>query len=249
MTILELQPHSCYNLSMNIFTSLGIVILIMFILAFLQFIPGLFLLFEHYTYGQLSRKKASKISFFFIFGVCASVALLFLFIYFVLASSHLYNIVNHSILAWIFSGIFIASSLIMFIGYFRRGSGTELFLPRQFVHKYTELASHSLTPVEAFFLGFTSTIPELIFTIPLFIYMTFELSIFEENILPKIILIVAVILSSIVPLLAIQGLFNHHHNLALIQRFRVKNKAFLRWFLGLLYLLIATIIIAFRIIT
>ncbi|MBQ3436337.1 hypothetical protein IJG26_00015 [Candidatus Saccharibacteria bacterium] len=233
---------------MNIFTSLGIAILIMFILAFLQFIPSIFLLFEHYTYGQNSRTKAAKLSFFFIAGVYFATALLYLLIYFIIASSSMIAYLDRSVYAWIFSGIFIAYCFIMFFLYYRRGKGTELFVSRKITQKYTWAAIHSKTSSEAFFLGITSIIPELLFTLPLFICSTIELGVFEANIIPKIIIIVLTILSSIIPLLAIYSAYTNHYNLVIIQKFRVKNKPFIKLFLGLLYLLIAVIIIAFRII-
>ena len=234
---------------MNIFTSLGILILIMFILAFLQFIPSIFLLFSHYAHGQLSRKKASKLGCIFILGTYLGTTIIFLLTFAILVWSKLFSRISPTILSWIFSGVFFATSLSIFLLYYRKGKNTRLFVSRKLVQKYHVNASHTKTPSDAFLLGFFSIIPELIFTIPLFACATTELTILQTNPFISTLYILLITLSAIVPLLAIQIAYSRHSNLATIQRFRVKNKSFVKCFLSLIYLLIASIIITFRIIS
>lgn len=234
---------------MNIFTSSGILILIMFVLAFLQFIPSIFLLFSHYSHGQLSHKKASKLSQCFTLGAFFGIALVFLLVYIILACTKIFSNLDSTLFSWIFSGIFFATSLIVFLLYYRKGKNTKLFVSRKLVQKYHYSAAHSKTPSEAFLLGFLSVIPELFLTIPLFACASTELIVYQKSPFIVILYILFIILSATIPLFAIRIAYHHHSNLATIQKLRIKNKTFIKCFLSLTYLLIATIIISFRIIS
>ena len=67
---------------MNVFASIGIVLLAMLIMASLQLVPGVFALFFHYALGKHSLKKASGLGLFFILDAEIISAFLFTLIQF-----------------------------------------------------------------------------------------------------------------------------------------------------------------------
>ena len=62
---------------MSVFVSVGIVILAMLIMAFLQLSSGVFSLFYHYASGKYSKSRASDMTLFFILGTETAAACLF----------------------------------------------------------------------------------------------------------------------------------------------------------------------------
>lgn len=234
---------------MSVLTSLGIIVMAMLIQTFLQLTPGVFVLFSHYTFGKTSKSKASDFSLFFILGVEIITALLFVSIYFIiyalfLNSSPLANKIFSSIIA----GILVALGFISLFHYFRKGSGTKLFIPRKLASDLETRASSAKTRSDAFMLGAFSGICELFFTIPLYIISALEISQMEGNLFSHAALIILYILVVLSPLFIIHTLYATSHNLADIQRFRAKNKLFFRIILSFSYFILAALIIIFRII-
>ena len=153
MVILELQPPLCYNFSMSVFASLGIVILSMLIMASLQIVPGIFALSYHYALGKYSRKKASALGLFFILGAEVISACLFLSSYylvyvFFLGQAH----PKESYLTWLVAGIFIALAFSCFFYYYRKNS-TTTFLSRNYAKALRLHAKKIRKPSDAFTLG------------------------------------------------------------------------------------------------
>ena len=87
MILLGLQPFLCYNLIMSVLTAVGILLLSMLVLAVLQLVPGIFLLFSHFTRGKYSRVHANDLNIFFIIGVETAIVLVFLSLYAILCCS------------------------------------------------------------------------------------------------------------------------------------------------------------------
>ncbi len=113
MLLLELQPPTCYNLSMSGFTPYGIIVLAMLIFATLQLTPGVFALFSHYALGKYSKPKASRLSLFFILGVEAINACLFVSVYYLASVVFLGNTnLICQIVSFILAGVFVALGLI-----------------------------------------------------------------------------------------------------------------------------------------
>jgi hypothetical protein len=235
---------------MSVFASVGILILAMLIMVLLQLSPGIFLLFSHYASGKYSRRKASDLSLFFIFGAETCIALVFLSIYFILTALYLYPIdFQNDFLIWIIAGIFIAIGLIFPFCYFRKGRGTKLFVTRHLATAFNKKASSAKSRSDAFILGFISTIPELLFTLPIYTLTALEIMELGSNPPLRGLLILVFILVSIAPLLVTHVFMDFGHNLVEIEKFRVRNKNFTRFFISLIYFLIAILIITFRIVS
>ena len=232
---------------MSIFISLGIVILSMLIMAFLQLTPGVFTLLYHYALGNFSKRKASYLSLFFILGVEVITTCLYLSIFYLTCIFFFDNLhPETSILFWALAGILIALGIISFFFYFRKGTGTKLFIPRKYAKALDYSASTVKTRSDAFMLGAITGTYELIFTLPLYLVTCVEIMKmgvvgFSSNLLTIIYILIPVI-----PLFFIRWQFQSGFNLADIERSRIKDKTFTRFLLALCYIMIAILIICFR---
>lgn len=232
---------------MSVFISIGILILAMLILSFLQLTPGVFALSYHYALGKYSKIKSSYLTLFFIIGVEVISACIFLSFYYLISIMLFANFQPEtSILTWILSGILIILGFFSFFYYFRRGNGTKLFIPRKYA-KALELNANSIkTRSDAFILGALSNTCEFLFTIPLYIVASVEIMRLDlENISINLFAIIFV-LAPLIPLFIIRYKFQAGQTLADIIKSRNKNKFFTRLILATSFILIAILIICFR---
>lgn len=233
---------------MSVFTSLGILILSMLILMSLKLVPGIFILFTHYNLGKFSKKKVDDLGIFFIFGVETLIALLFVLINSTICILSPDEIIfENPIFPFVMSGIFIALSLATFFFYFKKGPGTKLFISRKTAQKFILKTKSTKNRSDAFVLGLISGIPELIFTIPLYLISIIEISKLSFHFSSYAAALLAFILIVTAPLFILHSFEKTNYNLAEIERLRVKNKTFFRFFISILYLLLAILIIVFGI--
>ena len=229
---------------MSVFTSLGIVLLSMLIQGFLQTSPGVFAVFYHHALAKTTFKKADDRSLSFVLGVEIATAIIFLTIYFIITFFATGDALEHPIFIGIMSGILILEALFMGFFYFRTGKkfkkSTALFLSRNLAKNFLFKAEHTKHRTDAIMLGISTTIIELLFTLPLFILSSISIL----NLSPRFgfVFIIAYIIIATLPLFTIRTLFRTHRNLAEIQRFRVKNKLFFRLVLAASYLILAIIV-------
>ena len=232
---------------MNVLTSLGIVFLAMVIMASLQLTPGVLMLFYHYALGRYSKHKASRLTLFYILGVETISACLFLSSYYLAYTFFFHNFSSGNIVTYIATGILFALAFASFFFYYRHGSSTSLFIPRDFAKALDHNAKTIKTPSDAFALGAFSCTCELAFTLPLYLITSIELMQLDINPVSNHLLTLLYIVFPIVPLLITRWRFQSGHNLAELQRARVKNKTFTRIILSLSYLTIAILILLFRV--
>ncbi len=220
----------------------------MLIMMLLQLKPGFFSLFSHYVYGKYTQKAASTANLCFIFGVETFTALVFILIYFVISSAFLtFSGLTSDLVLWLIAGILLTLSIVFPFYYYRKGHGTKLFISRSLAHNFDSKARLASSNSDAFLLGFISSVPELIFTLPLYILVAIEIMLSSDLLVIRALLALGFILINIAPLLAICFATDSGYHLASIQRFRVKSKPFIRLFVSILYLLIASLIIIFGI--
>ena len=236
---------------MSVFISVGIVLLAMLIMASLQLVPGVFALFSHYAIGRFSRSKASGLALWFILGSEIITVLFFIiavYLSYVLFLNDLSP--RNNIVTWIFIGILIALSIASFFFYFRHSNSkdTELFIPRRLAKSFNNRARRAKTPSDAFILGALSNIPELIFTMPLYIITATEIIYTHTEYIADDLLTVLYIIVSTIPLFIMYHSFHSKHNLADIIRSRIHDKTFHRFCLSFSYATIAILIICFRIV-
>ena len=229
---------------MNVLTSVGILILAALILASMQLAPGIFAIFMHYVHGKFSHKKAANLSTFFIIGAETSAVIIFLCIYAILCSSPaIAFVIDSNVFAWIMAGIFLALTFATLGLYYRRGAGTRLFIPRRFSQGLKSRISSAKSRSDAFVLGFVSLVPELIFTLPLYLIVTITIMRLDTICPARAGLIILFAIIAISPLLIMRIMHATGFNLADFIRFRFKNKSFFRFCIALCFLLIASLII------
>lgn len=207
-------------------------------------VPGVFSLFLHYTKGKYSKNKASDLATFFILGTESVTIVLFLSIYFIINSSIFsIEIIENQIFAWIVAGIFLALAALFAICYYQKGAGTKLFISRSFVNNYYQKIKTAKSRSDAFVLGFTATIPELIFTLPLYIVSAVIITYIAPSSLERAGLIFLFAFVAILPLLIAHVRYTIGNTLADTIRFRIKNKNFFRFTTAFSFLLMAVLII------
>ena len=229
---------------MSVLTSVGILILSGLILAFLQLVPGIFAIFSHFIHGKFSRPKASDLTTFFIIGNEIAVVLIFLCIYAILCCSPAVTfIIDSDIFAWILAGIFLALTFVTLGFYYRKGSGTKLFISRRLANGLKTRVQSTKSRSDAFTLGLVSVVPELIFTLPIYFITTITIMRLDFIPLGRAGLIILFAIIAILPPLILKITTSLGYTLADFLKFRFKNKTFFRFCLALCYLLIASLII------
>ena len=227
---------------MSIFIPVAILIVATLIQAFMQLTPGVFALFYHYALGKNSSTKADDLSLHFILGVITFIVITWLLIY-ALIFSIFYNKIEFypNFLPWLMAGIFLAESIASLLFYYRKGKFTTLFIPRSIAKNLDFHARKVKDRSDAFILGFFSSIPELIFTLPLYIVSAIELM--RINFSLRSIFIILYIIISIIPLFTIRTLYRHNHTLAKIEHTRIRAKLFIRILFCIGFLLLALAVI------
>ena len=227
---------------MSIFASVAILVLVMAIQLMLQLNSGVFALFYHDALGKLSRKKADDLSLYYILGTEMFVGGIWLIIYI-----FLFNLIGDAgetvfrIMPWVLVGVCVAEAITGMIFYYRKGKMTELYVPRSITNGISGKIKNIKTRLDAFILGFVVGAFELIFSLPL--YLAASTVLMESPDIPRAPIIILYIILSIVPLFAIRCFYRTDHNLAEIERKRVKHKPFVRLAICILYLLVALLMI------
>lgn len=236
---------------MSVFSSIGIVLLAIIIMGSFQLVPGVFALFYHYASGRFSRDKTSTLSLFYIIGAEIMSAFLFIASFYISYLLFLQDLNPcNTILTWVYIGIFATLSVISLLFYYRHphSRDTELFLPRTFAKNLRLRAQKVKTPSDAFALGALSNVYELFFTLPLYLLTATEIMYMHTEYIVDDLLTLLYIIATVIPLFVIYYSFQFNHNLAHIQKTRVKDKTFHRIIISVSYLTIALLLLCFRII-
>lgn len=127
-------------------------------------------------------------------------------------------------------GLSAGIALSVWLFYYRRGKGTMLWIPRSFAKYLTERTKSTKLAAEAFGLGMSSVIGEIIF-----IFAPVIVSSLVLIQLPIIWQLVGVIIYTIISMLSLIIVWvsiSSGHSLSRIQRWREKNKNFLQFVSG-----------------
>lgn len=221
---------------MSIFISVVIIVLAMLIQGLLQLTPGIFSIFYHSALGKLSAKKTDNLSLSFILGVECYLAIMLLSVFFIV-NFLLSYLVSYSTIFWVLSSLSFTMALLFFLLYFRKSTATALFISRRTAKNLDLRATTAKSRLDAFALGFFSGVPELVFTLPLFVILIFAMSYIPG--LTSTLILLPYIIIVITPLFTIRTLFRTGSNLASITRLRTKLKPLIRWAITISFLLIA----------
>ncbi len=210
----------------------------MLIQASMQLAPGIFALFYHYALGKNSSAKASNLCLYFILGTITFMATIWLLIYAFVFTVFYNNVdVCLNFFPWLMAGVFLAESIAGLFFYYRKGKFTTLFIRRSTAKSLSTHADKAKSRSDAFILGFFSGVPELIFTLPLYIVSVTELM--KINSPLRSLFIVAYIVISIIPLLTIHTLYRQDYNLAKIEQIRIRFKPVIRVLISISFLILA----------
>ena len=215
---------------MDIISSLAAIALIAMIHASFQLSVSVLTLLGSHTLGaRMSHKKVFKLITSYVLGagfmtllIVSFAALMFIYAFGTEAP----------LMAWaIICGIVLGIGLAVWMFYYRRGkSGTTLWISRGFARHLANRSQRTTHSAEAFSLGLTSVISELVFILP-----TILLSALILIQLPPVWQIVGLTVYTVfstMGLLIVWVLIGSGHSISQIQKWRENNKRFLQFASG-----------------
>lgn len=219
------------------------VVLAALVHASLQLQLGALLLLYHASLGKHVRKKTKTIVSSYIAGIGTLVFLAVAATCFVFDRYFGKALYAEEILIVI--GMLLALAVVMWTFYYRRGKSTELWLPRSVAKFIDKRAKETNSNTEAFSLGVLTSLAEMPFTLVLFIVAAN--SVLELQPLWQIIAVVIYTVIAIVPPVILRLAVRRGETITNIQRWRVKNKTFLRIVSGTGFLVLGIFLFAFEV--
>ena len=214
---------------MDIPTSLAIVSLAALIHASFQLsISVLTLLSGHSIMAKHSQARLFRLTTSFVFGAGVMTVLLLSFVSLVLL--HVFGDNTPQIVWSAGCGLLFGVAISVWLFYYRREKGTSLWIPRTFAEYLNNRTKSTKLSAEAFGLGLSSVIGELLFIIaPIFMAALVLVQLSPVWQLAGI-GIYAVI--SLLSLITVWVLIGSGHKLSKIQKWRESNKYFLQFAAG-----------------
>ncbi len=214
---------------MNIFDSLVIVAVAALIHASFQLSVSMLTLLSSHTIGaKRSHTRLLGLTGSFTFGVFVMTLLLIstisLFVQLGLTGSQ-------QMIAWVAAcGLLFGLGLAVWIFYYRREQGTSLWLPRGMARYLSDRTKATKQTSEAFGLGVSSVVAELLFIFaPIFVSALVLTQLEPMWQLAGIGLYASL---SLFPLVVVYTLIGSGHKISQIQRWREENKNFLQFAAG-----------------
>lgn len=186
------------------------------------------LLSGHAIGSKAAHAKLLRLTNAFSLGVALMTLLLLSFIAFVLQHSFGANVPP---VAWASgAGLMIGLGVAVWVFYYRRNPGTSLWIPRGMARYLSDRTKSTKSSAEAFSLGLTSVVAELIF---IFAPMAVSaLAMMELDSLGQIAAVIIYTCISLISLIIVNGLIGSGHKLSSIQKWRESNKRFLQFAAG-----------------
>jgi hypothetical protein len=210
-------------------SSLAIIAFAALIHASFQLSVSVFTLLSGHAIGaKTAHHKVMRLTSGFLLGVAIMTMLIVSFVAFLFQ-----NVFVHGIppLMWAVScGLLFGLSVAVWAFYYRQGKGTSLWLPRGIASYLTGRSKATKHSSEAFGLGMSSVISELLFIIAPVIVASLVLIRLEP--LWQLIGIVLYTIVSLLSLFVVYSLVGSGHKISQIQRWRENNKRFLQFAAG-----------------
>ena len=148
----------------------------------------------------------------------------------------------------ILCGLLVGVGMAVWLFYYRyKNGGTSLWIPRGFARHLSDRSKQTVRSVEAFSLGMTSVVGELLFILaPLAVS---ALVIIHLPGLWQLVGIGVYTIVSLITLLSIWVLIGGGHKLSDIQRWREKNKRFLQFASGSALIVLGFFVYAFMVVS
>ena len=214
---------------MEITSSLAIIGLAGLVHATFQLSISMLTLLSGSTIGtKASHLKVLRRSNSFILGSFLMTALVVALVGFMLQS--LLGTQVPAILWAISSGLLIGLGVAIWGFYYRKAAGTSLWLPRNFATFLTKRTKATKSSAEAFSLGMTSVVAEIIFIVgPVLVS---SLALLHLEAAWQLVGLAVYVLVASLPLMLIGLLVGGGHKLSRIQKWRETNKRFLQFAAG-----------------
>ena len=186
------------------------------------------LLSGHAIGAKTKHTKLLRLTGGFVLGVTVMTMLLLTFSAFLL--QHFFG--NHvPLLAWaVCCGLLLGLGVAVWAFYYRKEKGTSLWLPRGFARYLSDRTKATKQSTEAFSLGLSSVIAELLFIIAPILISALVLITLEP--LWQLAGIALYTFVSLFSLLVVNALIGSGHKLSHIQKWREENKRFLQFIAG-----------------
>ena len=214
---------------MDITSSLAAVALIALIHASFQLSVSVLTLLGSHTIGaRMSHKKVLSLISSYVLGATTMTLLIVSFAALIFLQAFGTEV---PLMAWaIACAVVLGIGVAVWLFYYRKGAGTSLWISRGFARHLTSRSQKTTHPTEAFSLGLTSVIGELVFIIP-----TVVLSALILIGLPggwQMAGLGVYTLFSLLGLLVVWALIGSGYSLSKVQKWREANKRFLQFSSG-----------------
>ena len=229
---------------MSIFVSFGVIFLAALIHASLQLDVGGLILLYHSSQKKHITKTTRILASNFILGAALMILLGLTASAFVILAffGGELGVVEISLLI----GLLFSLAIIIWFAYYRAGRSTELWLPKSVTRFVNSRAETTSSRIEAFSLGMLTCLAEFPFSLILvFLAADSFLKLSSEF---QLVAILVYIIISVLPLIICRVFVRKGSTVAEIQRWRVKNKNFLRIFSGILFAVFAVFLTAFKVV-
>lgn len=227
---------------MSEFISVATILLAAIAHATLQLGLGCLLLLYHESAGKHIKSKTRALIGSFISGIGIITFLLLAAACFVVSGIFGGALSNDLLIVVIIALATIA--VIMWFFYYRRGNATELWLPKVAARFIDGRARVTNSNTEAFSLGVMTGFAEILFS--MFLLIVAGNSILELDSMYQPLMVAFYTIIVVVPLVIFRFAIRSGHNVVDIQKWRVKNKLFLRIVSGLCFFLLGIFIFVFK---
>ncbi len=211
--------------------------------ATLQLGLGALLLLYHASSGKHIKKRTKSLVGSYIAGIGTLVFLIVAAMAFLMLNYFETPLYPEELMIVI--GMLIALAIAAWAFYYRRGKTTELWLPRSVARFVDRRAKETNSNTEAFSLGVLTSLAEMPFTLALFTVAANSITALQP--LCRILAVGLYTLVTILPLIVFRIAIRKGQNVAEIQRWRVKNRTFLRAVTGAGFLVLGIFIFAFEV--
>ncbi len=225
-------------------SDLFIILLAGLVHATLQLGIGALLLLYHASLGKHVKRKTRALASNYILGNA------FLTILAVSGMAFFINVIfqgemNPAMLT-IVVGILTALAISVWAFYYRLGKSTELWLPKSIAKFINDRAKITESNTEAFSLGMLACFAEAPFTFMLVVVVAN--SIISLPLALQILMIAVYTILSVLPLVIFRIAVRKGSTVVDVQKWRIKNKNFLRVVSGIGFLVLALFLLAFKVI-
>ncbi len=211
--------------------------------ATLQLGIGALLLLYHASLGKHVKKKTQELATNYILGNAFLTALVVAALCFVV-DIIFQGPMNPATLT-IIAIILAALAVSVWLFYYRWGKSTELWLPKSVARYIDRRAKITDSNTEAFGLGMLACFAEAPFTLILVFIVSNSIISLPQNL--QIIMLITYTILSVLPLIIFRLAIRRGETTVSIQKWRLKNKTFLRVISGIGFLVLALFILAFKV--